>query len=77
MPAAEAVGDEALRQAVRRLGAGQGRLHEALGQQAMMVIADSPSIPRDELKEAVDMATQLGWNLRIVQTAEHLQEAYL
>jgi uncharacterized protein len=51
--------------------------HEALGRNAMMVIADSPSIPRDEIKEAVEMATERGWNLRIVQTGEHLQEAYL
>jgi uncharacterized protein len=51
--------------------------HEALGRKAMMVIADSPSIPRDEIKEAVEMATERGWNLRIVQTGEHLQEEYL
>ena len=51
--------------------------HEVLGHDAMMVIADSPSIPRDELQQAIDMATERGWNLRIVQTAEHLSEAYL
>jgi uncharacterized protein len=51
--------------------------HEALGRQAMMVIADSPSIPRDELREAVDMAEERGWNLRVIQTGEHLKEEYL
>ena len=51
--------------------------HEVLGQNAMMVIADSPSIPRDELQEAIDMATERGWNLRIIQTAEHLNAEYL
>jgi len=51
--------------------------HEALGQNAMMVIADSPSIPRDELQEAIDMATARGWNLRIIQTSEHLIDDYL
>ncbi|WP_372846560.1 ATP-dependent sacrificial sulfur transferase LarE [Pontiella sp.] len=51
--------------------------HEVLGQNAMMVIADSPSIPRDELQQAIDLATERGWNLRIVQTDEHLQEDYL
>lgn len=51
--------------------------HEALGGNAMMVIADSPSIPREELQEAVDMANNRGWNLRIIQTGEHLQEDYL
>ncbi len=51
--------------------------HEVLGQNAMMVIADSPSIPREELQQAIDMATDRGWNLRIIQTGEHLSEAYL
>ena len=51
--------------------------HEVLGNNAMMVIADSPSIPRDELQEAIDMATERGWNLRIIQTAEHLNDEYL
>ncbi len=51
--------------------------HEALGENAMMVIADSPSIPREELQEAVQMATDRGWNLRIIQTEEHLRDDYL
>ena len=51
--------------------------HEVLGQNAMMVIADSPSIPREELQEAVKMATERGWNLRIIKTEEHLQDDYL
>ena len=51
--------------------------HEVLGQNAMMVIADSPSIPRDELQQAIDMATDRGWNLRIIKTEEHLQDDYL
>jgi uncharacterized protein len=51
--------------------------HETLGQNARMIIADSPSIPREELQEAIDLATARGWNLRIIQTEEHLNEAYL
>jgi uncharacterized protein len=51
--------------------------HEALGHNAMMVIADSPSIPREELQQAIDMATERGWNLRIIQTSEHLNNDYL
>ncbi|MDF7807030.1 ATP-dependent sacrificial sulfur transferase LarE [Pontiellaceae bacterium B12219] len=51
--------------------------HEVLGQNAMMVIADSPSIPRGELQQAIDMATERGWNLRIIQTEEHLKDEYL
>ncbi|MDF7823762.1 ATP-dependent sacrificial sulfur transferase LarE [Pontiellaceae bacterium B12227] len=51
--------------------------HEVLGHDAMMVIADSPSIPRDELQQAIDMATERGWNLRIIKTEEHLKDDYL
>jgi uncharacterized protein len=51
--------------------------HEALGQNARMIIADSPSIPRAELQEAVDLAKARSWNLRIIPTLEHLNEAYL
>jgi uncharacterized protein len=42
-----------------------------------MGIADSPSIPRDELQQAIDMATERGWHLRIIKTDEHLKEEYL
>jgi len=51
--------------------------HEALGKNARMVIADSPSIPRAELQEAIDLAAARGWDLRIIQTEEHLGEEYL
>ncbi len=51
--------------------------HEMLGHNAMMVIADSPSIPREELQAAIDMATARGWNLRIIKTSEHLNDEYL
>ncbi|MEI6892932.1 MAG: ATP-dependent sacrificial sulfur transferase LarE [Pontiella sp.] len=51
--------------------------HEVLGNDAMMVIADSPSIPREELQQAIEVATERGWNLRVIQTEEHLSEAYL
>lgn len=51
--------------------------HEVLGHNAMMVIADSPSIPREELQAAIDMATKRGWNLRVIQTSEHLNDEYL
>lgn len=51
--------------------------HEMLGQNAMMIIADSPSIPRAELQGAIDLATARGWNLRVIQTGEHLNDEYL
>ena len=52
-------------------------VHEALGSRAIMIIADSPSIPRRELQEAVELAKDRGWNLRVIQTREHDDEAYL
>jgi len=51
--------------------------HEVLGKNAMMVIADSPSFPREELQQAIDMATERDWNLRIIQTNEHHKDDYL
>jgi uncharacterized protein len=42
-----------------------------------MIIADSPSIPRAELQEAIDLATARSWNLRVIQTNEHLSNEYL
>jgi len=51
--------------------------HEVLGQKTQLIIADSPSIPRAELKDAVDLAASRGWNLRVIQTNEHLGEEYL
>lgn len=36
--------------------------HEMLGNKARIIIADSPSIPREELKDAVSMAPARGWN---------------
>jgi uncharacterized protein len=51
--------------------------HEALDANAMMIIADSPSIPRAELQGAIDLATERGWNLRVIQTDEHLNDEYL
>ena len=51
--------------------------HEVLGDRATMIIADSPSIPRSELRAAIDLANARGWKLRVVQTLEHHIEAYL
>src|SRR5262249_59352602 len=42
----------------------------ALGDQAVAVTADSPSVPRRELKEAEQLAKQIGIRHRIVQTEE-------
>lgn len=51
--------------------------HEALKDHAWIVIADSPSLPRSELKDAVEMAGERGWNLQVIQPNEHLNPAYL
>jgi pyridinium-3,5-biscarboxylic acid mononucleotide sulfurtransferase len=42
----------------------------ALGDQAVAVTADSPSVPRRELEEARQLAQQIGIRHRIVQTEE-------
>ncbi|MCX7886870.1 MAG: ATP-dependent sacrificial sulfur transferase LarE [Verrucomicrobiae bacterium] len=44
--------------------------HDTLGAEALAVIADTPSLPRRELKEALEMATQLGFAVRVIQTEE-------
>jgi uncharacterized protein len=35
-----------------------------------LIIADSPSIPRSELKAAMELASERGWALAVVKTAE-------
>ncbi|HDP34593.1 MAG TPA: ATP-dependent sacrificial sulfur transferase LarE [Candidatus Hydrogenedentes bacterium] len=44
--------------------------HETLGANARLIIADSPSIPRGELREAVELAKERGWRLDVVKTKE-------
>lgn len=50
--------------------------HECLDQKARMIIADSPSIPRSELNEAVKIAEDKKWNLTVINTSEHLDSNY-
>ena len=50
---------------------------EVLGDRSLAVIADSPSLPRRELREALEVAAQFGIPVRVVQTAEFNNEAYL
>jgi len=49
---------------------------EVLGERAVGVIADSPSLPRAELKKARELALSMGARLRVVSTQELEQEAY-
>ncbi len=51
--------------------------HEVLGTKARMVLADSPSLPRSELKEARALAESRGWNFVRVETHEFEQENFL
>jgi uncharacterized protein len=51
--------------------------HEVLGEKALAVIADSPSLPRRELDDALAIAGQFKIPLRVVRTKEFDNPAYL
>jgi uncharacterized protein len=51
--------------------------HQVLGEKSLAVLADSPSLPRRELEEAVAVAKQFAIPLRIVGTEEFNNPAYL
>lgn len=51
--------------------------HEVLGDRMVAAIADSPSLPRRELREAVEIAGNHGIPLRVVGTAEFQDDRYL
>ncbi len=44
--------------------------HEMLCGRALAVIADSPSLPRRELAEALDIAAKFSFPVRVIQTLE-------
>jgi len=44
--------------------------HEVLGDRSLAVIADSPSLPRRELQEAVEIAGRFRFPMRVIQTNE-------
>ena len=50
--------------------------HEVLGSRALAVIADSPSLPRRELQEALDIAAKFSFPVRVIQTREFTNENY-
>jgi len=50
--------------------------HEVLGDRALAAIADSPSLPRRELAEALDIAAKFAFPVRILQTQEFANENY-
>src|SRR2546423_7255672 len=51
--------------------------HLALGDRAVAVTADSPSVPRAELAEARQLAGQIGIRHRVVATEEFADPAYV
>ncbi len=50
--------------------------HEVLGDRALAAIADSPSLPRRELAEALDLATQFAFPVRVLHTQEFANDNY-
>jgi uncharacterized protein len=51
--------------------------HEVLGDRALAAIADSPSLPRREFQDAIEIAERFGIPLRVVKTQEFSNPAYL
>lgn len=51
--------------------------HQELGDRALAAIADSPSLPRAELAEALALGRQFGFPVRVVQTQEFRNTEYL
>ncbi len=51
--------------------------HEELGGRALAAIADSPSLPRRELEEALAIAREFKFPVRVVHTAEFENPSYL
>jgi uncharacterized protein len=50
--------------------------HEVLGSRALAAIADSPSLPRRELLEALDIAAKFSFPVRVLHTQEFANENY-
>ena len=50
--------------------------HGVLGGRALAVIADSPSLPRRELAEALDIAAKCSFPVLVIQTREFANENY-
>src|SRR5437667_3336050 len=51
--------------------------HDVLGDGVLAVIADSPSLPRRELEEALTVGRESGFPVRVVHTAEFENPNYL
>jgi uncharacterized protein len=50
--------------------------HDVLGERALAAIADSPSLPRRELAEALELAAKFAFPVRVIQTQEFANDNY-
>src|ERR1700733_6297027 len=50
--------------------------HETLGDPSLAAIADSPSLPRRELQEAMEIAQTFHFPVRVIKTEEFADENY-
>lgn len=50
--------------------------HDVLGERALAVIADSPSLPREELRDALQIGRQFGFAVRVIATDEMKDDRY-
>ncbi|MCA1903150.1 MAG: ATP-dependent sacrificial sulfur transferase LarE [Candidatus Hydrogenedens sp.] len=50
--------------------------NEVLNNRCVLLIADTPSLPRDEFTSALDMALSHGWNIDVIKTSEFNDERY-
>jgi uncharacterized protein len=48
-----------------------------LGERSLAVIADSPSLPRAELRDALELGARFGFSVRIIRTNEFANPDYL
>jgi len=51
--------------------------HEVLGEKSLAAIADSPSLPRRELQEALEIAERFALPIRVVHTKEFENASYM
>ena len=51
--------------------------HQVLGEKSLAAIADTPSLPRRELQDALDVAARFQFPVRVVRTREFENTQYL
>ncbi|MGC8739240.1 MAG: ATP-dependent sacrificial sulfur transferase LarE [Candidatus Hydrogenedens sp.] len=51
--------------------------YEVLSNRCILLIADTPSMPREELKEALEFAKQQQWNVSVIYPHEFKDERFL